>query len=132
METLIMGVHHVSLRCKDEAQFEETKHFYHNILGLPFKRTWGTGAAAGAMLDAGNCLIEIFAAGLVQGSTGSLNHLAFATNDPDACIETVRAAGYKITREPTDVVIASEPALPARVAFCVGPVGEEIEFFWEK
>ena len=31
-----------------------------------------------------------------------------------------------------DIVIPSQPEFPVRVAFCNGPVGEEIEFFQEK
>ncbi len=30
---------------------------------------------------------------------------------------------------PEDIVIRSTPELYARVAFCYGPLGEEIEFF---
>jgi len=58
--------------------------------------------------------------------------MAFAVKDVDACVEAVRAAGYEITVEPNDIVIPSNPPLPARIAFCIGPVGEEIEFFCEK
>ena len=39
---------------------------------------------------------------------------------------------YPITVEPKDIVIPSQPEFPVRVAFCNGPVGEEIEFFQEK
>ena len=59
-------------------------------------------------------------------------HLAFAVADTDVCIETVRAAGYRITMEPTDLLIPSDPPFPARIGFCIGPVGEEVEFFCEK
>ena len=31
-----------------------------------------------------------------------------------------------------DIVIASEPPFPAKIAFCRGPLQEEIEFFQEK
>jgi len=34
--------------------------------------------------------------------------------------------------EPTDVVIKSEIPYPARIAFCIGPVGETVEFFHVK
>ena len=47
-------------------------------------------------------------------------------------MKAVREAGYLITVEPKDVVIPSQPEFPVRVAFCNGPVGEEIEFFQEK
>jgi glyoxylase I family protein len=34
--------------------------------------------------------------------------------------------------EPTDICIPSAAPYPARIGFCIGPVGEEIEFFQEK
>lgn len=37
----------------------------------------------------------------------------------------------KVFIEPNDIVIESEPEFPARMAFCFGPLGEEIEFFRE-
>lgn len=46
-------------------------------------------------------------------------------------MEAVRAAGYEVFVEPKDIEIASEIPFPARIAFCRGPVGEEIEFFHE-
>lgn len=61
-----------------------------------------------------------------------IHHVSFAVDDADRCIDTVRKAGYEVFVEPKDVVIASMPPLPARVAFCYGPLGEEIEFFVEK
>lgn len=33
---------------------------------------------------------------------------------------------------PKDIVISSQPPYPARIAFCKGPLGEEIEFFCTK
>ena len=50
----------------------------------------------------------------------------------DACVESVKAAGYEVFIEPKDIKIASTPAFPARIAFCKGPLGEEIELFEEK
>ena len=40
--------------------------------------------------------------------------------------------GYEVFTQPNDIVIGSVPPFPARIAFCHGPVGEEIEFFQEK
>ena len=83
------------------------------------------------MLSTGDGLLEIFASGdpLPQGA---IRHFALRTDRVDDCIAAVRKAGYAITVEPKDIVIASNPAFPARIAFCIGPVGEEIEFFQEK
>ena len=132
MGNLINGIHHVALKCTDGKQFEETLKFYGDILEMNIVRTWGEGSRSGAMLDTGAGLIEIFAERQVSDSTGSINHIGLATDDVDRCIEKVRTVGYKVTMEPKDIVIGSVPPYPARVAFCIGPVGEEIEFFHVK
>ena len=44
----------------------------------------------------------------------------------------MKAAGYEVIVEPNDKVIESMPAYPIRMAFCIGPLGEQIEFFCEK
>lgn len=125
---LIQGLHHVSLKCGDVAEFERAKKFYGEILGLKLIREWNSGASV--MFDTGCGIIEIFATGKVSGSTGSVNHYAFLVNDPDSCIKTVRDAGYAVTVEPKNVVLSPDTnPLPIRVAFCIGPVGEEVEFF---
>ena len=125
---MIKGIHHVSMKCSSQEEYEKTIHFYKDILGLPVKRSWN----AGIMLDTGAGLIEIFNDGEEKLDKGVIRHFAFAVDDADRCIDTVRKAGYEVFVEPKDVVIASMPPLPARVAFCYGPLGEEIEFFAEK
>jgi glyoxylase I family protein len=84
------------------------------------------------MLDTGAGLLEIFANGVDRLGAGALRHIALAVEDTDVCIEAARAEGYEITMEPTDLVIQSNPPYPARIGFCIGPVGEELEFFCEK
>ena len=129
MAVKITGIHHIALKACGVADFEKTIKFYHEILGLPIVRTWGDGEDIGMMLDTGAGLLEIFANGDGYPGQGALRHLAFEVEDTDACIEAVRAAGYEVTMEPCDIVIASNPPYPARIAFCIGPVGEEVEFF---
>lgn len=63
---------------------------------------------------------------------GTIHHFALRTSNTDACVSAVRQAGYPITVEPKDIVIASEPPFPARIAFCQGPLCEVIEFFQER
>lgn len=127
MGKLIKGIHHIALRCRDIEQYREAIHFYHDILGMEIVRTWADGT--NAMLDTGSGLMEIFSTGLVSGSTGAVNHFALATDDVDACLAAVEAAGYRITVPAKDIAIPSNPVYPARIGFCIGPVGEEIEFF---
>lgn len=131
MEQKTYGVHHIALKACGVADYEKTVHFYHEILGMPIVRTWGEGAGAGTMVDIGGGMMEIFADADAYSGQGAIRHMAFAVKDVDACVEAVRAAGYQITTEPKDIVIPSNPPFPARIAFCIGPVGEEIEFFCE-
>ena len=129
MKPTITGIHHIALKAKGLENFNQTIKFYNEILGLPIVRTWGEGEGIGMMLDTGAGLLEIFANATDEPTQGPLRHIAFAVEDTDVCIEAVRAAGYKITMEPRDIVIASNPPYPARIGFCIGPVGEEVEFF---
>ena len=132
MEQKVFGVHHIAIKACGVEAFEKTMHFYTELLGMPVVRTWGEGEGAGAMVSTGDGMMEIFANAEDCLGQGALRHLAFAVKDVDACVETVRAAGYEITMEPNDIVIASNPPYPARIAFCIGPVGEEVEFFHVK
>ena len=129
---LIKGLHHVAMKCSCQAKFEEEIRFYQDVLGLAVKRSWGKGADAGIMFDAGDgALIEIFAQGCACHETGSVNHYALGTDDVDAVVKAVREAGYAVKTEPMDLTIPSEPPFPVRIAFVVGPCGEVIEIFKE-
>lgn len=118
----------MALKCCGKEEFEKTKQFYGEVLGLPVARSW----KGGIMYDTGAGLMEIFDTEETPLETGTIRHFAFAVEDTDACVEAVRAAGYEVFVEPKDIEIASEIPFPARIAFCRGPVGEEIEFFHEK
>ena len=128
----VRGFHHVALKCKGLAEFEKTIAFYHDVLKLPIARTWGEGDESAAMLDTGAGLFEIFANAPDRLGMGALRHLALDVENVDACVAAVREAGYQITMEPKDICIPSNPPYPARLAFCIGPVGEELEFFCVK
>jgi glyoxylase I family protein len=132
MKPKITGVHHIALKACGLKAFNETVKFYHEILGMPIVREWGEGENSGIMVDTGAGMLEIFANASDKLSAGALRHLAFAVENVDDCIEAVRNEGYTVTIEPKDIVIASNPPYPARIAFCIGPVGEEVEFFAEK
>ena len=128
----ITGIHHLALKCQGIDEFNKTVHFYRDILCLPVARSWGEGEGQGIMLDTGAGLLEIFANASDLLGMGAIRHFALATEDVDACIDAVRSAGYTVTMEPTDICIGSVPPYPARIAFCIGPIGEEIEFFHVK
>ena len=125
---MITGIHHISMKCGTEEELEKARDFYLHVLGFSVIREW----PEGIMIDSGRGLIEIFSNGTGIRSKGAIRHVAFATDDVDEIVKKVKAAGYEVFIEPKDLVIRSEPAYHARMAFCFGPLGEEIEFFQEQ
>lgn len=133
MSKMIKGVHHIALRPTIET-YERTVAFYTDILGLDIVRRWESNGRPKCMISCGDkSFIEILCSEVSDNKeTGPLSHLAFHTDFVDEMIEKVRKAGYEITTEPKDFVIESNPPYPARLAFCKGVLGEEIEFFCVK
>ena len=125
---MITGMHHISMKCGSNKDFNRAKDFYLNLLGFSLRREW----PEGIMIDCGSVLLEIFCNGEGIKTKGAIRHAAYATDDVDGIIARVRSAGYKVFIEPNDIVIPSVPECRARMAFCIGPLGEEIEFFQEK
>lgn len=128
MDRLIKGIHHVSLKASNEVEYKKVINFYSDILGLPIVREW----EAGIMFETGAGIIEVFNNADAPLEKGTIRHFAFAVDDVDACVKAVTDAGYEVFIGPKDIVIPSAPEFPARMAFCYGPLGEEIEFFQEK
>ena len=126
--SLIKGIHHTSMKCCSETEYEKVVDFYQNVLELLIARTWENGV----MFDTGNGLIEVFKNGEGKMDKGVIGHFALATDDVDKCVEKVKNAGYEVFKGPMDIAIPSDPVFYARMAFCYGPLGEEIEFFQEK
>ena len=124
---MISGLHHISLKCATLEEFEKAKKFYVDLLGFTIVREW----PEGIMIDFGNGMLEIFNNGEGIKTKGALRHIAFATDNVDEMVNIVKNAGYEVFIEPKDIVIDSNPIFPARMAFCYGPLGEEIEFFQE-
>ena len=122
---MITGLHHISMKCETPEEFEKAKSFYIDLLGFRKVREW----PEGIMIDFGNGMLEIFSNGPGIKTKGALRHIAFATDNVDETIDMVKKAGYEVFIEPRDIIIKSEPEFPARMAFCYGPLGEEIEFF---
>lgn len=126
----IHGVHHIAIKYEGVQRLQKAIDFYHGLLGLPILRQWGEGNASVVMLDAGNCLLELFANS--QGlSHGIINHVAFRVDNVDECLEKVRNVGYEIILEAKNQVFPSAPPYAVRIGFCLGPGGEKVEFFCE-
>ena len=125
---MIKGIHHISMKCETPEELEKVKEFYLDILGLTVCREWD----GGLMLDTGKGLIEIFTDQAGVRQLGAIRHMALLTDDVDSIVSKVREAGYEVFVEPNDVDIPAEPVYPIRMAFCYGPLGEQIEFFCER
>ena len=124
---MITGIHHISLKCDNAEDYRRVKEFYLDVLGFTIKREW----PEGMMIDTGGGLLEIGNNQAGIRNIGALRHIAFRADDTDAMTEKVRAAGYEVFMEPKNIVFRTEPEYPARIAFCYGPLGEEVEFFQE-
>ena len=124
----ITGLHHVSMKCDTREAFEKAKTFYTDVLGLAVARTW----PEGVLIDTGCGLIEIFCNGPGILQKGAVRHFALSVEDVDALAERIAAAGYEVFIRPGDLLIPSDPPLRARMAFCRGALGEEIELFCQQ
>lgn len=120
---LIDGIHHYSMKCTP-AQLEGVRTFYSGVLGLPVVRETTTAL----LFDTGAGLIEVFFNGEGDPNRGAIRHIALATQSVDACAEAVRAAGYEVFMAPKDITTP----VNARIAFCIGPLGEQLEFMQAK
>ena len=130
MENLVHGIHHIAMKYDGLEKYNEALHFFCDILGMKLLRTWGEGEKTISMVDTGNGILEIFAGG--HGlEHGMINHIALAVKDVDLCIETVRKEGYEVIIEPKTVNFATAEPYTARLGFCKGPAGEQVEFFCE-
>lgn len=125
---LVKGIHHICLKCVTPEDYDRVMAFYTGTLELPVVRSWPNGF----MLDTGSGIIEVFLDGREPLTQGVIRHVALAVQDTDVCVRAVTAAGYTVFDGPRDICIPSDPPFPARIAFCHGPLGEEIEFFQEK
>ncbi|MGN0564136.1 MAG: VOC family protein [Candidatus Heritagella sp.] len=133
MEKLITGMHHVAICACGEESFRRAVAFYTEKLGMTLVRTWGEGDKSTAMVDCGGTMLEIFSyADTDEPQSGSVLHFALRCADVDKVLQIAVENGCPVTMEPTDICIPSNPPFPARIAFFIGPTGEEVELFCEK
>lgn len=131
---MVTGIHHVSFKCNKGKQLEKVIAFYTETLGLTILRQWGTDYddPIGVMFDTGNGIIEVFSNAENDLPQGVIRHFALAVTDVDELAQRIESDGYEVFIKPKDIIIPSEDPLKARIAFCYGPLGEEIELFCEK
>lgn len=128
---MIQGIHHVSMKCSNAEEYAAVRAFYTELLRIPVLTEWETGILldTGAGIT-GAGIVEIFQYETAEKlGQGVIRHFAFAVKDVEACVAAVRAGGYPILIEPKTVAIGGNAAFSAKIAFCKGALGEEIEFF---
>ena len=125
---MIKGIHHISMKAGTQEKLLKVKEFYTGLLGLKICREWSDGI----MIDTGNGFIEVFTNTDGEYCLGAIRHVALLTDNVDGTVDIVRSAGYEVMVEPTDKVIDSVPEYKIRMAFVIGPVGEQVEFFCER
>ena len=104
------------MKCNTEEEINKVKDFYITVLELKIIREWPDG----------------FTNADGEHRLGAIRHFALLTDDVDMVAKKVKEAGYEVFLEPNDKVIMSDPEYPIRMAFCFGPLGEQIEFFKER
>lgn len=124
-----LGVHHIALKVSD---FEKSKNFYVNGLGMEPIVGWGEGNGEALMLDIGDgAILELFAGGNANETTDAKYlHFAMGTDDVDGAYQIAVDAGASPLTPPKSVPLESRPyKMTLRVAFVKGFDGEELEFF---
>ncbi len=61
-----------------------------------------------------------------------LHHISMKCGTAEELAAKVKAAGYELFIEPNNKDIPSDPVYPIRMAFCYGPLGEQVEFYMER
>ena len=122
---MIKGIHHVSMKTRNDTEYERVKKFYSEILGLKIIKE----CESCLLLDTGSGIVEIFRNGTEESVRGVIRHFAFAVDDVKKCVDAVSGAGYEVFVPIKEVDVGGDTNLHATIAFCKGPLGEEIEFF---
>lgn len=125
---MIKGLHHISMKCCNDEEYRRARSFYAELLGLCIIKE----CEACLLLDTGCGVVEIFRNGVEPLPQGVIRHFAFAVDDVEACARAVEQAGYEVFVQPKRIDIGGDAAFPAMIAFCKGPLGEQIEFFCQK
>ena len=124
-----LGFHHIALKAND---FEKSKEFY-KALGLKEIVGWGEGEKSVLMFDLGDGgRLELFAGGsdAAYPAEGKYMHFAMCCDDVDEAYKIALAAGARPHIEPKTVPLESYPEkISIRIAFVLGPSGEQLEFF---
>ena len=124
-----MGLHHVALNVAD---FDATIRFYVEGLGLNVHYEWvmSRGSRAAMLGGVNGTNIEVFETpGRPEPVDGAITHFALRTDNVDRAYAAALEAGARPETEPINFALSGSPPAIARIAFCRGLDGEQIEFF---
>lgn len=124
-----LGFHHTALRVAD---YEKSKKFYCDGLGMKLYSEWEEPGKTIAMLDIGDgSILEIFSGGNDRAAADpKFVHFAMKVDDTNAAYEAAIKAGAKTIMAPKIVPLDSRPKkMTLNCAFVAGPSGEELELF---
>ena len=93
---LIKGIHHLSLRCKDLEKYNETVHFYRDILGLEVFKEFEMNGSPVMMLNSGGGCIEVFADAKTEMPTGIIQHFALKLMMLKRVLKQLKKQGIKL------------------------------------
>jgi catechol 2,3-dioxygenase-like lactoylglutathione lyase family enzyme len=120
-----MTVDHVSFKVKD---LEESFHFYHDILKLPFVRVLGPTDTLAKRMFVGK--IELVQIGPEEewnpSNMGIFSHLALEVENIEKWIEQLQADGVRFIHQFSDTKFDKEK-IGAKVAFFRDPNGIPLE-----
>ena len=126
-----LGTHHIAILTRN---WDESEKFYGDVLGMEkiAQITFESPERRIALFDIGDGThIELVGPtpGLSEKADGHdpVIHVALTTTNIEAAVERVRAAGLKITKEPSSAIDFGH--LNITIAFFEGPNGEIIEFY---
>lgn len=124
-----LGFHHIALKAND---FEKSVAFY-TALGMKPIVGWGEGEKRIQMFDLGDGgRIELFAGGNDTDfpAEGKYMHFAMGCDDVDKAYAHALSVGAVPFKEPNTVELDSHPEkIAIRIAYVLGPSGEQLEFF---
>lgn len=125
---VISGIHHISMKCQSDTEYEKAKKFYIDILGLSILKE----CESCILMNTDNGIIEVFRNASETLPQGAIRHFAFTVNNIEEIAKSVENAGYEVFVKPKKINIGNDPDFPATIAFCKGPLGEDVEFFQQE
>lgn len=121
-----MKIAHVALYTP---AFEQTLRFYEEVFGAKNLGLFEIGRR-GCWLSLDGDILEVFES--PARGDGAWKHIAIACQDVDAVYQKALEHGAKAYVEPKNLSLELEQPLRARIAFIIGPGGEQIELFGQE